>query len=68
MKRLSVESSNIASIGWDNEVLEIEFKRGGVYQYKHVTTEIHQAMMMSESKGKFFDQYIKPFYVKERIQ
>lgn len=32
MKRQSVESSNLASVGYDveNEILEIEFNHGGV--------------------------------------
>jgi len=35
MKRQAVESSNLASVGYDveNEILEVEFKHGRVYQY-----------------------------------
>ena len=39
MKRQSVESSNLASVGYDEEkqILEVQFKHGGVYQYFEVT-------------------------------
>ena len=35
MERQSVSSSNLHSVGYDQEsaVLEIKFKEGGVYQY-----------------------------------
>ena len=35
MERIAVESSNLASIGYDEAsmVLEVEFKHGGIYQY-----------------------------------
>lgn len=43
MKRQSVESSNLASIGYDaeNEILEVEFKHGGVYQYFDVPENVY---------------------------
>jgi hypothetical protein len=67
MDRVEVESSNIASIGYDpaSMILEIEFKgkfRNTVYQYPGVPESLHQALMAAESKGQYFGQNIKPFY------
>lgn len=36
MHRIPVESSNIATIGFANGVLEIEFKSRSVYRHGHV--------------------------------
>jgi len=38
MKRKTVKSSNIKSVGYDirNKILEIEFNNGAVYHYKDV--------------------------------
>lgn len=64
MDRIAVESSNLAAIGYDPEarVLEVEFKKGGVYQYAEVPTEEYEALMSAESKGKYLAAYIKPRY------
>jgi hypothetical protein len=61
INRHEVESSNIASIGYDPETqtLEIEFKRGGVYQYSDVPADVWEAFQAAESKGKFFHAEIK---------
>ena len=61
MKRTSVNSSSIASIGYDEAVslLEIEFKKGTVYQYANVPKSLFDALMKATSKGRFFDQNIR---------
>lgn len=47
MKRQSVSSSNLASVGYDaeNEILEIEFNHGGVYQYYDVPESVYRGLM-----------------------
>lgn len=61
MKRIPVESSQIKSIGYDPETLQmdVEFKPGSVYRYFHIERELHLDFMASESKGKYFDANIK---------
>ena len=46
MKRQSVKSPNHASVGYDaeNEILEIEFNHGGVYQYFVVPEKIFEEL------------------------
>lgn len=58
MYRQPVESSNLATVGFSDGVLEIEFKHGGVYQYFNVPLTIYENLMKAESKGKFFRQFI----------
>ena len=67
MNRQSVKSSNIKSIGWENNTLEIEFFRG-IYQYKGVPKHIYDLMMKSPSKGKFLHSIIIPKYSARRIK
>ncbi len=64
MKRFPVESSNIRSIGYDNnrQTLEIEFYSGAVFQYFDVSEEIYQAVISSESVGRYFHENIKSNY------
>ena len=61
MNRMSVSSSNIASIGFDeaSNTLEIEFNNGGIYQYYGVPSSEYQALMSADSHGKYFDVNIK---------
>jgi len=61
MERQSVESSNLASIGYDaeNEVLEIEFNNGGVYQYFDVPENVYEELMSASSHGQYFDRNIE---------
>ena len=63
MDRQQVQSSSVASVGFDpstNE-LEIEFREGGVYRYA-VPRRIHQELMASESLGAFFARRIRHTY------
>lgn len=61
MNRVSVSSSNIASIGYDasRRVLEIEFLNGSVYQYSSVPESLYNGLMNASSHGSYFDSHIK---------
>ena len=63
MQREPVTSTNVISLGYDatTETLEVEFK-SGIYQYYNVPQSIYDELMVSESKGKFLNVYIKPTY------
>jgi hypothetical protein len=69
MERISVESTNIESIGYDRDfqILEIEFHNGAVYQYFDVLENIYEALMGADSKGKYFSQFIKGNYRYSRV-
>lgn len=62
MKREKVISTSLKSVGYDvaNRVLEVKFlETGEVYQYLDVPQEIHTALMNAESKGRYFNKYVK---------
>ena len=62
--RIPVESSNIKSIGFDEDssTLEIEFLSGTVYQYFDVPFPVYEGLMEAGSKGQYFAQNIKGQY------
>jgi len=64
MERISVNSSNVSSVGYDanSQTLEIEFNNGGVYQYSGVPESVYEGMIGAESKGKYFHANIKNTY------
>ncbi len=61
IKRIPVVSSNIASVGYDeNEhILEIEFHHRAVYQYFDVPEKIYEELMSSPSLGAYFMNEVK---------
>jgi hypothetical protein len=61
MNRVRVSSSNLASIGYDpdNQILEVEFRNHGIYQYFKVPADVHRLLMEAESHGKYFNEHVK---------
>lgn len=61
MNRIPVDSSNLASVGYDAEslVLEVEFNNGRVYQYFDVPQGTYEELMSSSSKGGYLNKAIK---------
>lgn len=64
--RVPVTSSNIVSIGFEKgppAVLEIEFRGGGIYQYRAEDDKIVEShfnqLKLAESKGKHFTAHIR---------
>lgn len=64
MKRTPVESSNIQSVGYDidTKVLEVKFKRGGVYRYLQVPEIVYLGLMDATSHGKYLEAHVKGTY------
>ena len=70
MTREPVESKLIAAIGWEDDVLQVEFRhktKNPVYNYLDFPKETHAALMAAPSKGKFFLREIKPKYRYEKV-
>jgi len=70
MNRKAVTSSTIHSIGYDekSQILEVEFKSGGIYQYLNVPKSVFDRFMASPSKGKYLAQFIKDRYRTVKIR
>jgi hypothetical protein len=70
MQREPVESSTLASVGYDEMqyLLELEFRSGELYQYFGPPGSIHRELMTAESKGRFFNQNIRDRFPCVRLQ
>lgn len=66
IKRTPVTSSNVISVGWADDVLEVEFK-GGVYHYAGVPKATYDELMKAESVGRYINAFIKPRYEATKV-
>lgn len=69
MNRSPVQSSNVASVGYDQETqtLEVEFNSGSVYQYFDVPQHVYEGLLTAESAGRFLNAEIKGAYRYARL-
>jgi hypothetical protein len=70
MRRRSVSSSSVASVGYDpkSQTLELEFHSGSVYEYHEVPPETFRDLMAAPSKGRFFASEIRGQYPSNRLE
>jgi hypothetical protein len=66
MEHIALNSSQIASVAYDPsaEVMQVLFKRGGLYSHEHTTLEefekiLHPGSEFEHSSGKAYNQLIK---------
>ena len=67
MNLITVSSTNISSIGYENGTLYIKFKTSGIYAYDNVPQSVYEGLMSSGSHGKYFRDFIKGRYTYRRI-
>ncbi|HIX25739.1 MAG TPA: KTSC domain-containing protein [Candidatus Lachnoclostridium avicola] len=67
MNMISVSSSNLHSIGWENGILHIRFQSGSLYEYIGVPASIYNGLLEARSHGRFFSDYIKNQYAYKKI-
>lgn len=69
MIRVSVISTELRSIGYDEEasILEVEFQKRGTYQYFGVPKETYLNLMAAPSKGRYFNESIRDAYAYRRV-
>ncbi|MFN6500666.1 MAG: KTSC domain-containing protein [Nostoc sp. DedQUE01] len=66
---LPVSSSMAAAVGYDRDeqILQVEFQNGAIYQYLGVDEDTWEDLHASDSIGSFFNQEIKGRYECERL-
>lgn len=69
LERTQVKSSNLKSVGYDQDAktLEVEFHGGRIYEYYGVPPRVHQELMSASSLGKYHASNIKNVYACEEI-
>jgi len=65
---IPVSSSNVASIGYENSILEVHFHSGSIYQYLHVPETVFNDFLQASSKGSFVHQHLKDKYPFKRLR
>jgi hypothetical protein len=58
---VAIESSALAKVAYDNQqaTLQVEFRDGAVCQYFGVPRDTYQDLLRADSKGVYFNQYIR---------
>lgn len=66
---LPVNSSMANSVGYDSEqqILQVEFYTGAVYQYAGVEPDTWEDLHLTDSIGRFFNDEIRGRYQCERV-
>ncbi len=61
MRVTTVASSTLATVAYEDfqELLQLEFCSGAVYQYFCVPAAVHQALLDAPSKGSYFNHSIR---------
>ena len=68
--REPVKSHSIAAVGYSNrlQILEVEFKSGGIYRYVGVPASVYRRMLASDSKGRFYQLFIRGRYKSTHVK
>ena len=67
---LPVNSSMANAVGYDpsQQVLQVEYSNGSVYEYSDIDTETWESLQTTDSIGRFINQNIKGQYQSKRIK
>ncbi|HEU5102705.1 MAG TPA: KTSC domain-containing protein [Roseiflexaceae bacterium] len=70
MQLIKVDSSMIYALGYDEEqqVLEVVFKRKGVYRYRDVPKHVYEGLLKASSKGGYMRDTIIDMYPTEHLR
>jgi hypothetical protein len=70
MELIKVDSSMIYAFGYDEEqqVLEVVFKRNGVYRYRDVPKKVYEELLNASSKGSYMRDLIIDMYPTEHLR
>lgn len=69
MLRIHLQSTllNAATYQEQTAILELEFRSGSNYRYSDVPIQAYQELVLSESKGQYFNQHIRNRYTYTKI-
>ncbi len=67
--RVPVQSRLLAAMAYDpnQAVLQLEFHGGTVYQYFHVPCQTYQDLLQADSKGTYFNRYVRSVFRYARL-
>lgn len=62
-----ITSSNLNTVGWDDDTLYIRFNSGDSYSYADVPRTVFDALQKVESAGQYFHRMIRNKFVHTRL-
>lgn len=66
--RTAVESSILSSVGYSTDAtLELEFRSGAIYRYFAVPRPVFEELIAAESKGVYFNRYVRDRFRYQRL-
>ena len=66
--RTAVESSVLSSVGYSTDAsLELEFRSGAIYRYFAVPRPVFEELIAAESKGVYFNRYVRDRFRYQRL-
>jgi len=68
-RRVPLESTTLAWASYlpDQNLLQLGFHTGAIYDYFDVPSEIYRALLASESKGRYFNQHIRNVFQTQQV-
>ena len=69
MNMTECTSSQISRYGYDpqTQIMAVEFRRGGAYEYRGVPADVFQRFVEADSKGSFHYREIKGKFQYEKV-
>ena len=62
MSMISVSSSAIAAIGYEDGILAVTFHNSGTYYHPGVPYSVFEGLLRASSKGAYYNQHIRGRY------
>lgn len=65
-----VKSSNLEIVGYDPKAktMQVKFHSGNIYEFSAVSRFVYDALLQSESKGQFFNKFIKGRFECQKLE
>jgi len=69
MMRVELKSTLLNAATYQDQcaLLELEFCSGEIYHYVGVPAQTYQELLLAESKGRYFNQQIRPRFTYTKI-
>lgn len=68
--RCPVQSSLLAAVGYCplSGILDVELRDGSLYRYYRVPVYIGWNLLCADSKGRYFNQYVRAAFAYQRVR
>ena len=68
MQMIPVASSNLAAVGYDQDIMVVSFRNGTAYEYSSVPKSVYEGLLSASSKGQYLHSFVKGRYSYRKIR